>query len=184
SERGMSPETLSAAPDFSLASSSGGPVSLSDLCADGPVLLLFVSEECPTCTLTLRRLAPVVSELTASGLTVAAVFEDPLEVAARVARRTGFGGTVLSEPAPYEISRAYELVSLPTLVLVDRAGQQMGRVVGWDAEALQTLLSVSVTEEAPRRKPGCAAKNTYDAESLRVLDGAHFDELEEMFERG
>jgi hypothetical protein len=57
-------------------------------------------------------------------------------------------------------------------------------VVGWDAEALQELLPVSVTDEAPRRKPGCAAKNTYDAASLRALDGAGFDELEEMFERG
>ncbi|MBV9002777.1 MAG: hypothetical protein JO304_27225, partial [Solirubrobacterales bacterium] len=40
------------------------------------------------------------------------------------------------------------------------------------------------TDEAPTRKPGCAAKNTYDAESLRALDAAGFDELEEMFERG
>src|SRR5689334_14157023 len=102
-----------AAPEFTLTSMAGGSLRLAELHADGPVLLLFVSEECPTCTLTLRRLAPIVSELTAGGLRVVAVFEDPLEVAARVARRTGFGGTVLSEPAPYEISRAYELVSLP-----------------------------------------------------------------------
>jgi peroxiredoxin len=179
----MSPETLSAAPDFSLASSSGGPVSLSDLCADGPVLLLFVSEECPTCTLTLRRLAPVVPELTAAGLTIAAVFEDPLEVAARVARRTGFAGTVLSEPSPYEVSGAYELVSLPTAVLVDPSGVETARVVGWDADGLESLLPVSLPDDPPRRKPGCAAKNTYDAASLRAL-GAGFDELEEMFERG
>jgi hypothetical protein len=113
------------------------------------------------------------------------VFEDPLEVAARVARRTGFAGTVLSEPAPYEVSGAYELTSLPTLVLVNRSGQQIGRVVGWDADALNELLPVSVTDEAPQRKPGCAAKNTYDAASLRALDGAGaFDELEEMFELG
>jgi hypothetical protein len=76
-------------------------------------------------------------------------------------------------------------------VLVDPAGRQADRVVGWDAEGLERLLSdgldgraPSVTDEAPRRKPGCAAKNTYDAESLRALDAAGFDELEEMFERG
>jgi peroxiredoxin len=173
-----------AAPEFTLASVTGGALGLGELHADGPALLLFVSEECPTCTLTLRRLAPVVPELIAAGLAVAAVFEDPLEVAARVVRRTGFPATVLSEPAPYEVSRAYELVSLPTMVLVDRSGQQTGRVVGWDADALNELLPVSVTDEAPTRKPGCAAKNTYDAESLRALDSAGFDELEEMFERG
>jgi peroxiredoxin len=173
-----------AAPEFTLPSTSGEPLALADLHADGPALLLFVSEECPTCTLTLRRLAPLVSSLTGAGLRVAAVFEDPLEVAARVARRTGFDGLVLSEPAPYDVSRAYSLESLPTAVLVDPAGRQTGRVVGWDADGLAALLSVPMTDEAPTRKPGCAAKNTYDAEALRALDGAGFDELEEMFERG
>lgn len=173
-----------AAPEFTLPSVTGGSLRLAELHADGPALLLFVSEECPTCTLTLRRLSPLVPELTAAGLTIAAVFEDPLEAAARVARRTGFAAAVLSEPAPYEVSGAYELASLPTIVLVDRSGGQIGRVVGWDADALNELLPVSITDDPPRRKPGCAAKNTYDAASLRALDGAGFDELEEMFERG
>ena len=172
------------APEFSLPSVAGDPVRLADLHERGPALLLFVSEECPTCALTLRRLAPLVSELAAAGMCVAAVFEDPLEVAARVARRTGFSGVVLSEPAPYDVSRAYSLESLPTAVLVDRDGGQVGRVIGWDAPGLRTLLSVPVTHEPPLRKPGCAAKNTYDAASLRLLDGAGYDELEDMFERG
>jgi len=171
------------APEFSLPSVAGGPVRLADLCDHGPALVLFVSEECPTCVLTLHRLAPVISELSAAGMRVAAVFEDPLEVAARVARRTGFPGVVLSEPAPYEVSRAYSLESLPTAVLIDRDGRERGRVVGWDAAGLRTLLSMPVADEPPLRKPGCAAKNTYDPEELRRLDGAGHDELEEMFER-
>jgi peroxiredoxin len=175
---------LAAAPEFSLPSVAGDPVRLADLHERGPALLLFVSEECPTCVLTLQRLAPLVSELTAAGVRVAAVFEDPLEVAARVARRTRFAGVVLSEPAPYEVSGAYSLQSLPTAVLVDRSGRETGRVVGWDSHGLGALLSVSVTDEPPLRKPGCAAKNTYDPEELRLLDGAGYDELEEMFERG
>ena len=175
---------LTAAPEFSLPSVAGDPVRLADLHERGPALLLFVSEECPTCVLTLKRLAPLASELTAAGVGVAAVFEDPLDVAARVARRTGFAGVVLSEPAPYDVSRAYSLQSLPTAVLVDRSGREAGRVVGWDSGGLEELLSVSVTDEPPLRKPGCAAKNTYDPEALRLLDGAGYDELEEMFERG
>jgi peroxiredoxin len=180
----MTAQSITAAPDFSLPSAAGASVALADLHADGPALLLFVSEECPTCTLTLRRLSPLTSDLTATGVRVAAVFEDPLEVAARVARRTGFTGVVLAEPAPYDISRAYSLQSLPTAVLVDRSGRETGRVVGWDSDGLEALLSVPVTDEAPKRKPGCAAKNTYDAEELRLLDGAGHDDLEEMFELG
>jgi hypothetical protein len=170
--------------EIALPSVAGGSVRIADLHADGRALLLFVSEECPTSVMTLRRLAPIVPALSAAGVHAAAVFEDPLEVAARVARRTGFAGVVLSESAPYEVSRAYSLESLPTSVLLDRSGVQIGRVVGWDAASLRTLLSVPVTDEPPQRKPGCAAKNTYDAETLRLLDGAGFDELEEMFERG
>jgi peroxiredoxin len=176
--------TATHAPQFSLPSLTGPPVRLADLCDGGSALLLFVSEECPTCVLSLRRLAPVVSELSDAGVRVAAVFEDPLEVAARVARRTSFDGLVLSEPAPYEVSRAYSLASLPTAVLVDGSGAEVGRVVGWDAAGLRTLLSVPITDEPPLRKPGCAAKNTYDPEELRLLDGGHFDELEDMFDRG
>ena len=101
----MIPDTLIAAPEFSLPSVAGGEVQLAELYADGPALLLFVSEECPTCVLTLRRLAPILSELDAAGVCVAALFEDPLEVAARVARRTGFDGFVLSEPAPYDVAQ-------------------------------------------------------------------------------
>ena len=74
-----------------------------------------------------------MQQVTEAGVSVAAVFEDPLEVAARVARRTGFPGVVLSEPSPYEVSRAYGLESLPTAVLIDQDGREAGRVVGWDS---------------------------------------------------
>lgn len=183
-----------AAPVFELESVAGGPVRLDQLVAGGPVLLVFASEECPTCALTLRRLAPATEMLAGFGVTVAAVFEDSLEAAARVARRTRFTGAVLSEPAPYEVSRAYGLDSLPTAVLVDSDGGLAGRVVGWDADGLDGLLqqasaavdapAVQLTDEPPQRKPGCAAKSTYDPETLRLLDRSERDGIEEMFELG
>jgi peroxiredoxin len=184
-----------AAPDFKLSSVGGRPVALTELCSSGAALVVFAAEECPTSAMTIRRLAPLVDSLATLGVTVAAVFEDPLEVAARVARRAGFRGPVLSEPEPFEVSRAYELVSVPTTVLVDRDRNAVGRVVGWDADWLDELIAqacgrvgaaaLSVTHDAPSRKPGCAAKNTYDADTLRAMDTTPgVDELEEMFERG
>ena len=180
-------------PTFTLPSVTAGPVSLHDLIARGPALLLFVSEECPTSVLTLRRLAPVVPALTDAGVSLAAIFADPLDVAARTARRAGFPGTVLSEPAPYEVSDTYGLQSVPTTVLVDSAGAESGRVVGWDADGLQALLhgadpggrAPALTQDAPVRKPGCAAKCTLDPELMARLDASGpLDELEEMFELG
>ena len=164
---------------------------LADLRAGGPVVLVFASEECPTCAMALRRLAPVAAALQAAGVTVAAVFEDPPEVAARVARRTGFAATILAEPAPYDVSRAFGLEALPTTVLVDGNGAIARTVVGWDADALEGLFAaagaeaVAVDRAPPLRKPGCAAKSTYDAATLAALDHAGgLDEIEDMFERG
>jgi peroxiredoxin len=183
------------APDFELPSVSGGPVRLGDLLRDGPAVLLFVAEECPTCALTLRRLGPLLYRLERSRVATVAVFEDPLEVAARTARRAGFHGLVLSEPAPYELSRDFELDSVPTMLLVDREGRLAQRVVGWDADGIDRLLEAAclsagtpaprVTDESPRRKPGCASKAAYDPETLALLDGGSaLDEIEEMFDRG
>ncbi len=183
-----------AAPEFELPSVSGSPLSLARLLAGGAAVVLFVTEDCPTCAMTLRRLAAAAQALGRAGVSVAAVFEDPLEVAARTARRAGFGGIVLSEPPPYDVSGAYQLQSVPTTVLIGADGGLVQRVVGWDREGLQELLArasrgagaaaPSVSDEHPQRKPGCAAKNTYDPETLALLDaaGAH-DELEDMFDR-
>jgi hypothetical protein len=154
-----------------------------------------VTEECPTCELTLRRLAAALRELDAAGVGAAAIFEDPLEIAARTARSTRFSGTVLSEREPFATSRAYGLETVPTIVLVDRKRRVLSRVVGWDAPGLSKLLRLAYREagidraapeldpEPPARKPGCAAKSTLDAEALAAMRGG-FDELEEMFELG
>lgn len=179
---------MAAAPDFVLPSVRGGPVGLAELRSGGPVVLVFVAEECPTCTLALRRLAPLVAGLDEAGVTLAAVFEDPPEIAARLARTTRFAGRALSEPAPYEVSRAYALEALPTTVLVGADGAELDRRVGWDAPGLQELLTragatLEVTRETPLVKPGCAAKSTYDADTIALLD-ARDDESEEMFARG
>jgi len=187
--------TAAALPRFELASVDGSPVRFDEVLAGGVAVVMFVTEECPTCAMTLRRLSAPAADLIAAGISVIAIFEDPLEVAARSARGTGFRGTVLSEPEPYELSRSFELQSVPTTLLFDAEGSLLRRVVGWDREGLDDLLAhasalagapaVRVTGEHPVRKPGCAAKSTYDAETLAALNSAGpHDELEDMFERG
>ena len=189
------PASRTRAPSFELPSTTGGSVGLDDLVSGGPALLIFASEECPTCALALRRLGPIVAPLRDAGVGLAVVFEDPLEVAARVARDARFKGTVLAEPAPYDTSRAYALESLPTTFLLDRDASVAGTVVGWDAGALSALVGQAcgavgapapeITDEPPRAKPGCAAKSTYDEEMLALIESAGAgDEMEDMFERG
>jgi hypothetical protein len=183
------------APALSVQSIDPRYSSVPDLTSNGPALFLFVAEECPTSALALRRLGPLGDAWAGAGLCTAAIFEDPLEVAARVARRLGWNQHVLAEDPPYETSRAYGLVSVPTAVLVDRAGLIVDRVVGWDQPALAallgraaeltgTMLGVPGVSE-PLRKPGCSSKAAIDpALAAAIAAPGGIDEVEEMFERG
>jgi hypothetical protein len=169
--------------------------SLTGLAAGGCALLLFVSEECPTSAMALRRLGRLCPAWERAGLSAVAVFEDPLEVAVRVARRLGWLGGVASEDPPYETSRAYHLVSVPTAVLLDGAGMVASTVTGWDHAALVALIGragallgadLAIPEAAaPLLKPGCSSKAAIDPELAAAMAApASTDDVEEMFERG
>ena len=146
----MPPVADMPAPGFTLPSTTGAPVGLSELLAGGPAVVMFVTDDCPTCELTLRRLGAV-------GADVTVVCEAPPAAASRLAARTGFGGRMLSEPAPYDTSRAYGLDAVPTTIAIAPGGVVAGTVVGWDAAALSALVGLDLGPEPPARKPGCAA---------------------------
>jgi hypothetical protein len=169
--------------------------TVAGLVSGGAGLLVFVSEECPTSAHALRSLGPLCASWQRAGLAASAVFEDPLEVAVRLARRLGWTGQVLAEDPPYDTSRAYQLTSVPTLVLVDGGGQVAGTLTGWDHPAVveligqaETLLGAELATPAPAeplRKPGCSSKAAIDpslAEAMLASGG--LDEQEEMFELG
>jgi len=177
-------------PAAELAVQGPGPaaVTIAGLTAGGPALLVFVSEHCPTSALALRRLGPLCPAWARAGLTTIAIFEDPLDVAIRTARRLGWAGQVAGQDPPYPASRAYRLSTVPTAVLV-------GRVAGWDQRALAALLGEAGTQldtelavpsaAGPLTKPGCSSKAALDPElaaAMSAPDGT--DDLEEMFERG
>src|SRR6266571_5729568 len=183
------------APALSVRGLGPVEVTVAGLAAGGGALLLFVCEECPTSAMALRRLGPLCGAWQEAGLTATAVFEDPLEVAVRVARRLGWQAGVAAEDPPYRTSRAYRLVSVPTAVLVDRAGTIAGTVTGWDHAALVALIGragailgaeLAIPEATePLLKPGCSSKAAIDPElaaAISVPAGA--DDVEEMFERG
>jgi hypothetical protein len=109
------------APALQVSGIDPEPVTIESIAAGGCGLLLFVSEECPTCAMAMRNLGPLCGDWQAAGLSCTAIFEDPLEVAIRVARRCGWTGRVVSQPAPYETSRAYGFISVPTAFLIDQA---------------------------------------------------------------
>jgi hypothetical protein len=172
------------APALSVRAAGPQGASVAELTSGGAALFLFVAEECPTSALALRRLGPLCRSWAEAGLQAAAVFEDPLEVAVRVASRLGWTGQVFAEDPPYQASRAYGLVSVPTAVLVD----------GWDQPALVALLDRAAAltggrlgvpdETEPLRKPGCSSKAALDPALAALAASGGGDEVEEMFQRG
>ena len=117
-------------PAAELAVHGPGPaaVTIAGLTAGGPALLVFVSEHCPTSALALRRLGPLCPAWARAGLTAIAIFEDPLDLAIRTARRLGWTGQVAAQDPPYPASRDYGLATVPTAVLVGRDGAVAGTV--------------------------------------------------------
>src|SRR5215468_2383647 len=116
----------SRAPELTVTGTDIAATNLGELTAQGCGLLLFVSQECPTSMLAVGNLGPLCRSWESAGLTVTAVFEDPLDVALRVARALGWTGGVVSQDPPYPTSRDYGLLSVPTAVLVGRDRTIMG----------------------------------------------------------
>src|SRR5215468_3381390 len=128
------------APELGLRGAGPAQVTVGGLTAAGCALLVFVSEHCPTSALALRRLGPLCQAWARAGLTAVAIFEDPLDVAIRTARRLGWTGQVAAQEPPYQASRDFGLATVPTAVLVGRDGVVAGTVTGWDQPSLTALL--------------------------------------------
>ena len=104
------------APALSVRGLGPAEVTVADLTAGGGALLLFVSEECPTSAMALRRLGPLCGAWQEAGLTATAVFEDPLEVAVRVARRLGWRHVLAADTFVYHAgSTSFGRARLPAV---------------------------------------------------------------------
>lgn len=123
------------APRFRLVDGEGTPRSLTDLTAGGPVLLVFFKTSCPTCRLAL----PVVAELErryGDVVPVVAVTQTAMATTLPWLDEQGFAGLVLDdERSQFAVSRAYEVRTVPTLVLVE-AGRVASTGEAWDRDRM------------------------------------------------
>lgn len=123
------------APPFKLLDGTGTPRKLDQFTDVGPTLLAFFKTSCPTCSLAF----PVIAELErryGDAAPVVAVTQSTLATTLPWLAEAGFAGPVLDdERGRFEVSAAYGIRSVPTLVLVDD-GQVVATSEGWDRDRM------------------------------------------------
>jgi peroxiredoxin len=159
--------TGQAAPTFQLTTTTGKLLSLPEALAGGPVLLAFFKVSCPTCQFTFPFLQRLHEQLREQGVQIWGVVQDKAQDGARFAATYGVTFPILVDDSPYKVSRAYNLVHVPTLFLVKPDGRVEISSEGFckaDLLAIQRSLAQShpatppalflPTERVPEYKPG------------------------------
>lgn len=126
----------SRAPSFKLPDiDTGEPVSDPWRDADRPTVLAFFKATCPVC----QMAAPKLGAMATTGARVVAIGEDPPPALVVYRDRWQQAVPTLSESAPYRVSAAYRLVSVPTVFLLDADGVVLDVVAGWDRDGFNRV---------------------------------------------
>ena len=132
----------SQARDFSLPRVGGGQRTLYEALKKGPVLLIFYKYNCPTCQLTLPFLQRIFDHLSPLQKTsVIAIAQDGEPESVKFAKDFGLKFEVLYDVAPYPVSQAYDLSSVPTRYWIEANGEVTEAYEAFDKKALMTLAS-------------------------------------------
>ncbi|HEX2192541.1 MAG TPA: redoxin domain-containing protein [Acidimicrobiales bacterium] len=117
------------APSFTLPDAFSG-VPVTEPWADGPAVLAFFKVTCPVC----KMVAPKLTALAEGGARVLAIGQDPPAALVRYAGEHGQHVPTVSEAAPYRVSSAYGVFSVPSLFVVEPGGVVADAVAGWDRD--------------------------------------------------
>lgn len=109
------------APDFSLMTSGGETITLSDLRGQ-PVIVNFWATWCPPCLEEMPALQEVYDAHRDDGLVVLAINQDePADRVVRFAEQHGLTFPLLLDPE-FDVTDRYQVGLLPSTFFVDRAG--------------------------------------------------------------
>lgn len=174
--------------------------------SEGATLLCFVKEDCPTCVLSMQ-LIEAAHKSFGKSVAVWAIGQDA-EGNAKLVERHRLTVPMLDDSA-LKVSFAYELDTVPTIILADSRGAEIRRFVGFGRddwrEMFAELARISGVEPAsidwksyPESRPGCGSRSVEPGIAERLEAEARGDKLtarrielgdsedvfEFMFERG
>jgi len=147
------------APDWTLQSVSGEMVTLSDVVAEQPVIVLFWATWCPYCKALMPHLQSIRLEYGDEVRVLAVHFRDDDGDPVAYMENAGYDFTVL--PDGNEVAKLNEVWGTPGLLIIDR-----DMVVRFDRYTLPKL-DLSAAGESPKHSKKAAYLAPYWAAELR-----------------
>ena len=138
------------APEFSLCRPAGEPT-----------LLVFLETDCPTCWLTI----PYLNTLEKKSARVIGISQDAETLTQKFIEETSIAFPVTID-RDLRISKAYDPVAVPSLILLDGAGVVLKTQVGFDKDGLNAIAAAmgqppvaDAYDGAPTSKLGCVSRH-------------------------
>ncbi len=145
------------APNVPFSTLDGDTVRLSDLTAQGPVLLAFFKDTCPTCQL----IMPLLDRVREGRLKLCAVSQDDAARTRAFAGEYGISCDLLVDPSDvYLASNAFGITHVPSMFVVEPGMRISWAATGFvrvDMESLGEIAGLPVLRESddvPAAKPG------------------------------
>jgi hypothetical protein len=145
-------------PEAALPDVAGNVSRLDAAWAEGPALVFLGHRSCKTT----RQTLPYVDRIHRRGGRVLAVLQDDPEAARELLGELGLALPVRLEADPYALASALGITTVPTLLMVEKAGTIAATSEGFrrdDIEAFAGKLGVAAPlfvpeDKAPAQKPG------------------------------
>jgi peroxiredoxin len=152
--------------DFELRDMENVTVKLSELLAEKPVLLVFFKHDCPTCRFTLPFIQRLYDRYSDDYACFLGIAQDNRQDTVNIVSELDLDFKIVMEPPPYDVSRRYELGSVPTVILINSDGAEISRFMGFQKGELEKLNYIlpglsakelplfAVDDDVPNVKPG------------------------------
>lgn len=139
------------AQEFTLTSTTGKPLVLSELTKRGPVVLAFFKVSCPTCQYAFPYFERMSRVHKPEAVSFVGISQNNLADTQAFMKQYGVTFPVaIDDSSRYIVSNAYKLTNVPTAYLVDRDGKIQVSSVGWarkDIEEINSKLSMDPAQQ-------------------------------------
>jgi peroxiredoxin len=125
--------------DLSLESTADGPISIADALANGPVLVGLYKSSCQASKTMFPFLERLHQRHAGTPLTVLGVSQDSLNITRSFARRGGITFPILVEGDEYPVSKAFDIMSTPTVYLIKEDGTVAYETMGFFKDPVNGL---------------------------------------------